>query len=182
MGEAVLQVDGLEVEEVPLYAATLRYFESEGPFAAAFATVAGTPLPAPVTATVLPDAGGVGVSAAATVVFAWLRPTETLALCQAAEPLAELKERLVTAPGGYVVELSGGLRAIRVRGARLDELLRRLGGVGVGQRPNDARRGRLADVQVLVLSVRPREVSLVVDRAYAAHLLGWIQATLADWT
>jgi hypothetical protein len=176
---AVGTVDGLEVEaEVPLYAATLRYFAADGPFAVAVAAVTGTPLPAPLTATVLPEAAGAGAG----VVLAWLRPTETLALCYAAAPLAGLTERLATAAGGHVVELSGGLEAIRVRGARLGELLSRLGGAGVGLRLNDARRGRLADVPVLAVCVHAGETLLVVDRAHAGHLLGWIQATLADWT
>jgi hypothetical protein len=36
-------------------------------------------------------------------------------------------------------------------------------------------------VPVLALGIRAREVLLVVDRAYAAHLADWIRATLADW-
>lgn len=182
MADAALRADGIEVEEALLYAASLRYFKADGPFAAAVAVVAGTPLPAPLTVSVLPAVAGVGASVGSRIVLAWLRPTETLALCQAAAPLAELKEGLATAAGGYVVELSGGLEAMCARGARVSELLSRLGGAGVGLPLNGARRGRLADVQVLALSIRAQEVWLVVDRAYTAHLLGWIEATLADWT
>lgn len=166
------------VEAVPLHAATLRYFEAAGPFAAALAAVTGTPLPAPLTATVLPG----NAAAGAGVVLLWLRPTETLALSEDAAPLAELKERLAGAEGGYVVELSGGLKAYRVRGARGPELLSRLGSAALALRVGDARRGRLADVPVLAVCMAAEETLLVVDRAYAEHLRGWIEATLADWT
>lgn len=182
MAEVTLRVDGLEVEEAPLCAATLRYFEGDGPFAAAVAAATGVALPEPLAATVVPDAGGMGPSVGCSVVLAWLRPTETLALCEADGPLAGLRERLATAAGGCVVDLSGGFKALRVRGSRAAELLSRLGGMVVGLAVGEARRGRLADVQVLALSVRPQEVSLIVDRAYTGHLLAWIQATLADWT
>lgn len=69
---------------------------------------------------------------------------------------------------------------VRLRGARVAELLSRLGGsapVALGE----ARRARLADVPVLAVCVHPTETLLVVDRAYAEHLRGWIDATLADW-
>jgi hypothetical protein len=173
-----LSVPGLEVEaRLPWHAATLRYFDPHGSFAAAVAAVTGTPLPAPLTATILPPDAAVGAG----VVLAWLRPTEALALSGKAAPIAQLKERLADAAGGHVVELSGGLKAFRVRGSRLPELLGGLGGMAVALRPGEARRGRLADVPVLALSVRAEEVVLVADRTYAAHLGDWIDATLADW-
>lgn len=159
------------VEDVRLHAATLRYFGPAGPFAAAVAAATGTPLPAPLTATVLPG-----------LTLAWLRPTETLALSEDAAPLAGLKERLAGAEGGYIVELSGGLRAFRVRGGRARELLSRLGSTALALRVGDARRGRLADVPALAVCMAAEETLLVVDRAYTEHLRGWIEATLADWT
>ncbi|HXZ60139.1 MAG TPA: sarcosine oxidase subunit gamma family protein [Steroidobacteraceae bacterium] len=162
---------GLEVEtEARPYAATLRYFEADGPFAATVAAVTGTPLPGPLSAV----AGGGGL------LFAWLRPTETLVLSREAAPLASLKERLASAPGGHVVDLSGALEAFRVSGARMAELLTRLGD-SVPPAAGQAGRRRLADLPVLALSVQPQEVLLVVDRAYAEHLGGWIEATLAGW-
>jgi sarcosine oxidase gamma subunit len=177
MAEAARQPDGLEVQEMPLHAATLRYFGAAGPFAAAVAAVTATPPPAPLTALVVPEAAGVGAG----IVLAWLRPTETLALSEAAAPLAGLKEALAKAAGGHVVDLSGGLKAFRMRGARVADLLSRLGSAALGMGPGHARRGRFGDLPVLALSVRPGEVLLVVDRAFAAHLGGWIEATLADW-
>jgi len=155
------------VEDVPLHAATLRYFDVAGPFAAAV----GTPLPAPLRATVME--GG--------LVLAWLRPTETLAFSEDAAPIAELSERLTQATGGHVVELTGGLEAFRLRGSRVAELLSRLGSTAIGLGVGEARRGRFADVSVLVVCVRAEEVLLVVDRAYAEHLRGWVEATLANW-
>lgn len=144
--------------DVPLAAATLRYFDPQGSFAAA-----------------------VGASGAPGVRLVRVRPTETLALCEEGAQLAQLAQRLATIPGGHVVDLSGGLKALRLRGAGAADLMRRLGGHGTMPPFGEARRGRLADVSVLVLSVRIDELLLVVDRAYAAHLEEWIRATLADW-
>jgi len=173
----MLKLPGLEVQtDAPLHAATLRYFEPAGPFAAAVAAVREMPLPAPLSATAQPAdaAGGAGL------VLAWLRPTETLVFSEEAAPLAELKERLADAPGGHIVDLTGGLKALRVRGTRAPELLSRLGGTGVALELNVARRGRLAEVPVLAVCLRANETLLVVDRAYAEHLMSWIEATLAD--
>ena len=166
----------VEVTEAPLHVASLRYFDAEGSFAAAVAAATGAPLPAPLRATVVQatpaDAAG--------LVLAWLRPTETLALCEQAAPLALLTERLAEAAGGHVVDLTGGLKAFRGRGTRVAELLSRLGS-SVPPALGEAWRGRLADVVVLAVRVRADETLLVVDRAYAEHLKGWIEATLADW-
>lgn len=177
MADAPRRVDGLEVLEAPLYAATLRYFKADGPFGAAVAAVTGAPLPPPLTATALPADAPWGAG----LVFTWLRPTETWVLGEEAAPLGGLKARLGDATGGQVVDLTGGLRMVRLRGARAAELLSRLGG-STPAAPGEARRARLADVPVLVVCVRVTETLLVVDRAYAEHLLGWIDATLADWT
>jgi heterotetrameric sarcosine oxidase gamma subunit len=168
---------GPEVQvDAPLHAATLRYFEPGGSFAAAVAGAAGTPPPAPLTATLLSADAPCGAG----LVLAWLRPTETLVLGEEAAPLAALQAGLGEAAAGHVIDLTGGLRMVRLRGAGVAELLSRLG----ASRPvalGEARRARLADVPVLVVCVRPAETLLVVDRAYAEHLRGWIDATLADW-
>jgi len=157
------------VEDLPIHAATLRYFDAAGSFAAAAAGATGAPLPAPLRATVMQGA-----------VLAWLRPTETLAFSEDAAPIAELSERLAQATGGHVVDLTGGLKAFRLSGAGVAELLSRLGSAALGLRVGEARRGRFADVPVLVVCVRAEEALLVVDRAYAGHLRGWIEATLAE--
>lgn len=174
----MVKVPGLSVEtDVTLHAATLRYFEPAGPFAAAVAAATGAPLPPPLTATALPE----DALLCPGLVLAWLRPTETLALCETAAPLAGLCERLAQAQGGHVVDLTAGLEALRLRGPRVAELLCRLGSTAVALGAGEARRGRLADVQVLAIGTSADEVLLVVDRAYAEHLRGWIQATLGDW-
>jgi hypothetical protein len=161
--------------DVPLYAATLRYFDAHGPFAMAAAEAAGVPLPEALGAT------AVAAGPAAGLLLASLRPTETLALAQAAAPLAALREAVAGVAGGCVVDLTGGLTVLRLRGPRLAELMSRLGGGGTTPRVGEARRGRLADVGVLALCVRAEEILLIVDRAYALHLTSWIRATLADW-
>jgi heterotetrameric sarcosine oxidase gamma subunit len=167
-------VPGLEVQgELRMHAAALRYFDREGPFAAAAHAATGAALPACLQAALVPPAA---------VILAWRSPTETLVLSEEGATLPQLRERLAGADGGQVVDLSGGLRVLRLRGPRVEDLLCRLGGGPGAPALNEARRGRLADVPVLALSVRPGETLLAVDRAYAEHLLGWIRATLADWS
>ena len=166
-----LEVDGERVWEV----AALRYFETQGGFASAVQAVTGTPLPRPLGAAALEAAGDGGAG-----ILAWRSPTETLVLGEHAGLVSQIRERVASVPGGCVVELTGGLRVLRLRGPGVAELLCRLGGDAVTPAVSEARRGRLADVPVLALSVRALETLLVVDRAHAQHLLGWIRATLAD--
>jgi heterotetrameric sarcosine oxidase gamma subunit len=159
----------LEVD-VPLHVATLRYFDAAGAFAAALTLAAGVPLPGPVAA-------AVGRS----VTLAWLGPRETLALCADDARLEELAAQLAEVPGGQLVDLRGGLTALRLAGTGVAEFLSRLGGFGTVPAPGEARRGRLADVPVLALSLRAGQIQLVADRACAAHLLEWIRCTLGDF-
>lgn len=171
-------VAGLQVEDdLRMHVAALRYFEPAGSFAGAFAAATGSALPPPLTAAhvslpAAPDDAG--------VIFAWTRPSETLALTASAAALAELESRLAQAPGGQVVNLTGGLRVLRLGGARVADLISRLGSAGA-PRLNEARRMRLADVPALTLCVREAEVLLAVDRAYGVHLLDWLEVTLGDW-
>ena len=163
--------EGVTLEaDVPLHAVTLRYFEPQGPFALAAAAHCGVALPGAVTAAAAPRG----------LILAWRRPTETLALCEEAARLTDLAEKLCACPGGHVVDLSGGLKVLRLKGAGVGELMSRLGGHGTLPREGEARRGRLADVSVLAICVRAGEILLVVDRAYAPHLLAWVRASAAD--
>ncbi|HLY52710.1 MAG TPA: hypothetical protein VKQ31_06845 [Steroidobacteraceae bacterium] len=169
---------GLVLEDdLRLHVAALRYFKPAPPFATAFAAATGVALPSRLTAArvSLP-----GAAAAGPLIFAWMRPTQTLALAQGAAALEELGARLAQAAGGQVVTLTGGLRILRLRGARVAELIGRLGSAGA-PRLNEAKRVRLADVPVLTLSVCEGEVLLAVERAYARHLLEWLEVTLGDW-
>ena len=143
--------------EAPLHALCLRYFDPQGPFAAAAAGAAAPGL-----------------------TLARLRPTETLALSESRAHLTDLAQRLAGIAGGQVIDLGGALAALRLRGTRVAEVMARLGGHGTLPASGEARRGRLADVSVLALGVGSAEVLLVVDRAYAPHLRGWVDATLRD--
>jgi sarcosine oxidase gamma subunit len=151
-------------------AASLRYFTASGEFAAALARDAGTPLPAP----------GAAVGSAG-LVLAWRTPTETLCLARDAARLGELRAALAPAGDGCLVELTGGLSLVSLAGARIGDLLCRIGSSDSLPRPGEARRSRMADVPVLALCLTPGEVELLVERAFAPHLLGWIRETLLDF-
>jgi len=155
-----------------MQAATLRYFEPGGAFAAAVREATGAALPQP------PEAAQ---SADGQLTLAWRSPTETLALAPSAERLAQLEARLANVPDGCLVNLSGGLEVLRVTGEGIVDLLCRLGGTGSIPRVGEARRSRMADVPVLAVSLTAGETLLVVDRAYAEHLMGWIRETLLDF-
>jgi hypothetical protein len=152
--------------------ATLRYFSVAGDFAAAVRAATGAPLPQPCAALELPAAG---------VILAWRSPTETLCLAASAPPLSQLAASLTQAADGCLVDLSGGLKVLRVSGGRIAHLLCRLGGTASVPAMGEARRSRLADVPVLALAVRHAETLLVIDRTLLPHLLGWIGDTLLDF-
>src|ERR1700694_1441571 len=153
-------------------AAALRYFEAGGGFARAVRDATGVALPSVL---------GAVAAGAGKLTSAWRSPTETLLLPPSAARLAQLEEQLAGAEDGCLVNLSGGLRVLRVTGERISDLLCRLGGTGSIPRPGEARRGRMADVPVLALCVRAGETLLVVDRAYTEHLMGWVRETLLDF-
>jgi sarcosine oxidase gamma subunit len=155
-----------------LQVAALRYFERAGDFAAAVRASTGLALPGPLEA--VAAEGGEPI-------LAWRSPTETCCVTGSAMWLSRLAAQLAGAPHGCLVDLSGGLKVVRVSGERSADLLCRLGGSGCVPQTAQARRGRLADVPVLALAVRPQETLLVVDRAYLPHLLGWIRETLLDF-
>jgi Sarcosine oxidase, gamma subunit family len=155
-----------------LQVAALRYFEGAGEFAAAVKTSTGLALPGPLEA-VAADGGE--------VILAWRSPTETCCLTGSAARLSRLATQLARAADGCLVDLSGGLKVVRVAGERIPDLLCRLGGSACVPQNGEARRGRLADVPVLALSARAGETLLVVDRAYLPHVLGWIRETLLDF-
>jgi sarcosine oxidase gamma subunit len=151
--------------------AALRYFDRAGRLAAAAREATGSALPQTLEAITARDGE---------LILAWRSPSETWCLTGSAPLLAQLATQLAGVPDGCLVDLSGGLKVVRVRGERIPELLCRLGGTACVPQPGEARRGRLADLPVLALSVRTSETLLVVDRAYLPHLLGWIRETLLD--
>jgi heterotetrameric sarcosine oxidase gamma subunit len=165
-------VAGLSVRaDEALQVATLRYFAPDGEFAEAVHEVTGLALPQTQQA----------LTADGQLILAWRSPTETL--CLAANParLVQIAARLAGRADSCLVGLTGGLLVLRVTGERIADLLCRLGGTGSIPRPGEARRSRMADVPVLAVSLTASETLLVVDRAYAEHLMGWIRETLLDF-
>jgi hypothetical protein len=79
-----------------------------------------------------------------------------------------------------MVDQTGGIRVVRVAGSRARDLLLRLGAATALPDLGEARTGRLAELSVLTLCVRPSEYLLLAERVYAHHLLEWIHATAAD--
>jgi heterotetrameric sarcosine oxidase gamma subunit len=165
-------VAGLSVRvDETLQVATLRYFAPDGAFAQAVHEVTGLALPQTQQALTASDGQ---------LILAWRSPTETLCLAGDSARLAQITARLTGLADGCFVNLSGGVKVVRVSGTRVSELLCRLGGTGSIPRPGEARRSRMADVPVLAVSLTTGETLLVVDRAYAEHLTGWIRETLLD--
>jgi hypothetical protein len=156
------------VEET-MQVATLRYFSREGSFAAAVAAATGRSLPAALEA-----------HEQAQLILAWRSPSETLCVTRSSTRLAELGAALAACADGCMVELTGGLRVVRLTGLRIAELLCRLGSTASVPAPGEARRSRMADLPVLALSVRAGETLLLVERAHLPHLLAWIRETLLD--
>jgi heterotetrameric sarcosine oxidase gamma subunit len=170
--ERIVSADLVASVERAMAVATFRYFDRAGSFADALHAAIGMTLPEPLDAR---------ESADAQLILAWRSPTETLCLARSAAQLAELAARLGTADDACIVDLSGGVRIVRVTGDRIAELLCRLGGTASVPALGEARRSRLADVAVLALSVKPGETLLAIDRAYLPHLLAWIRETVLDF-
>ena len=167
-----LEGAGLSVHlDAAMQTAALRYFVRGGAFAAAVQESVGG----------LPEGLQAMETRDGALILAWRSPTETLVLTGDPARLADLEARVAQAADGCLVNLSGGLRVLRVTGERISDLLCRLGGTGSIPRPGEARRGRMADVPVLALCVRAGETLLVVDRAYTEHLMGWVRETLLDF-
>jgi len=166
----IASADLVACVEETMHVATLRYFTRDGLVADVVRGATGMPLPAALEA-----------REEAQLILAWRSPTETLCVTRSATRLAELGARLAACAEGCMVELTGGLRIVRLTGLGIAELLCRLGGTASVPAPGEARRSRMADVPVLAISLRAGETLLVVDRVYLAHLLGWIRETLLDF-
>jgi sarcosine oxidase gamma subunit len=172
-GSERLAYAGLSVQvDEAVHVATLRYFAPGGAVAQALRELTGA---------ALPDVLQAVAAAEGEVILAWRSPTETLCLTGSAMRLSQLGARLAHAADGCMVDLTGALKVVRVRGARSAELLCRLGGTAAVPQPGEARRGRLADVPVLTLSLRAGETLLVLDRACLPHVFAWIRETLLDF-
>jgi hypothetical protein len=171
-----IEIDGLSVVGEPAYlVASLRYFDSTGKFAAAASEVFGRPLVEPLRALRVESAAGGGHC-----ILAWRSPSETLLLCQDAALFSTLEHKLAAQNDGCMVDQTGGIRVVRVTGTKARDLLLRLGAATALPDLGGAHTGRLAEVSVLTLCVRPSDYLLLVERVYAPHLLEWIHATAID--
>jgi hypothetical protein len=171
-GERIVSAHLVASVEEAMAVATLRYFDRASPFAETVQAVAGAALPGPLAAAEL---------SGPQLILAWRSPTETLCIARSPARLAELIDRLAGAAEGCAVDLTGGVRIVRLTGTRIADLLCRLGGAASVPAAGEARRSRMADVPVLAVTVRNDETLLAVDRGHLAHLLAWIRETLLDF-
>ena len=173
----LVEINGLSVSaDRDIQIASLRYFDSAGNFAAAVREIVGGALPEPLRAIEVEHATN-----DAHFILAWRSPTETLLLCEDRAAFAELEQRIAAAVDGCMVDQTGGVCVLRVRGGRAGDLLLRLGAATAVPGPGEARSARLAELHVLTVCVQAGQFLLLVERAYADHLIGWIRATAADF-
>ena len=78
------------------------------------------------------------------------------------------------------MELTGGVWICAINGNRAPDVLARLGSTSAIPAPGQARTGRIAELSVLSMSVRPGEILLLVEQVYALHLIAWLRETLRD--
>ena len=189
--EDALSTDGLTVRwDHGLAIASLRYFDAAGSFAAAVEEVLGGPLPEPLRAdrrvlsTAGDSAGNRAVragKAGSELVLAWRSPTETLLETADAGWLAAVSAFAADRSDGCLVDQTGGILSLVLTGARVPDLLLRLGSTDTIPALGEARTSRLAELSVMSLCTRPGEILLLVERVYVRHLIGWIRETVADF-
>ncbi len=156
--------------------AALRYFTS-ATVAALVRELSGLQVPGIGQAL----SGGPSHSAAEDWILAWRSPTETLVLCTDSAALATLAARLAEATDACLVDQTGGIWVLRLTGARVPDVLVRLGSERAMPAVGEALTSRLAELTVTALRVQEQEIVLLVDRLYADHLLAWIRETIADF-
>ncbi len=157
-------------------AASLRYFDLQGSFAAILRNAVGAALPEPLRV-IRSDPGAIH----APFLLVWRGPTATLLLTKNQAEFARLEGELAAAADGCMVDQTGGVCVIRVRGRRTEDLLARLGSDRVIPGLGEALTGRLAELQVTAIRADADEVLLLVERVYADHLLEWIAVTARDF-
>src|ERR1700728_4171735 len=157
------------------YVGSLRHFESQGQFVHSVQTALITTLPTTLKATV-----GVADSSESLVALAWRSSTETLLLTDSESCFEQIAELSESGQDGCFVDQTHGLCVLRAGGEQLPDLFSRLGGNDLIPLLGDSKRGRLADVSVLVLKVQQKEILFVVDRTYVEHLVDWVQETVTD--
>ena len=172
-----MEADGWSAAAVSgLQIASMRYFDRTGGFAAAVFEAVGRPLPEPRRVIEVRHSAGDG-----SVMLAWRSPTETTLLCQSRIAFAELEQHLAGKADGCMVDQTGGVSVIRMRGPRARELLLRLGASTAIPSLGEALSSRCAEVHVLTACIEEGEFLSLVERVYAAHLLEWIRVTAGDF-
>jgi sarcosine oxidase gamma subunit len=166
--------------------ASLRYFDSAGPFATEVGEVLGGPLPEPLRAhrrvPVASDHRAEGAARPTSeLVLAWRSPTETLLITTDAVWLAEASRFAAARSDGCLVDQTGGILSLMVTGPRAPDLLLRLGSTDAIPALGEARTTRLAELSVMSLCARSGEILLLVERVFARHLFGWIRETVDDF-
>jgi sarcosine oxidase gamma subunit len=184
-------VAGLSVRwDHSLAIASLRYFDPAGPFATEAGEALGGPLPEPLRAhrRLLRTAGVAAETSAegtpkggSELVLVWRSPTETLLLTADAGWLAEVSRFAASRSDGSLVDQTGGILSLVLTGARVPDLLLRLGSADAIPALGEARTSRLAELSVMSLCARPGEIMLLVERVYVRHLVGWVRETVADF-
>jgi heterotetrameric sarcosine oxidase gamma subunit len=178
-------VDGLSVKsERVIRVLTLRHYADHRALSAYIHSFIGAALPAPLAAVTtrggLPP-GGRERRTHDRWILAWRSPTETWMLCAGEPETADLVARIEGMTDACVVDLTGGIAILQVRGERTADLLLRLGSAASVPAIGEARTSRMAELTVMALRVDEDEVMLLLDQAYADHLLGWIAATARDF-
>ncbi len=167
---------GIEVRvDRRMRVAALRHMNTQGIFARQCKNTFGVALPEALRAVEVP-----GAPAGHQCILAWRQPTQTLALVSDGEAYANLLAELSPTEDGCCVDQSGGLWVLRLSGARVPDLLLRIGNAASVVSPGQAHVSRIAELTVLALCIKAGETLLLLDRAYVEHLLGWIRVTAAD--
>jgi sarcosine oxidase gamma subunit len=179
-----ISVDGLSVQiDRAVCVTALRYFGEHRAATAIVQSFTGAALPAPLAAVAARGGRppwGQERRNHDRWILAWRSPTETWLLCAEEQEMAELHARIGTLPDACAVDQTGGIAVLRVRGERAADMLLRLGSTASVPAQGEARTSRVAELAVTALRVQADEMLLLLDQAYADHLLGWIAATARD--
>lgn len=159
-----------------LRVAALRYFDRAGTFAQTCRSVFAVALPDTQQAVDVP-----GAPLGQECILAWRHPTQTLALVSDGAAFVTLQAELPSSDG-CCIDQSGGVWVLRLSGERVQDLLVRIGSLASVTRPGEAHVSRIAELTVLSVCVKPGEMLLVLDRAYAEHLMKWVRATVQDFS
>ena len=173
---AAIEIAGLRLEALSgLHIASLRYFDAEGRFSGAVRQVLGSAIPQ------AGQAVGARTAVDAPEFLAWRSPTETLFATADRSRFTALSAALASSGDGCMVDQTGGICVVRLRGRRAADLLLRVGSTTSIPGAGKACTGRVAELTVTTLSIQAGEILLLVERVYADHLMAWMRATVKDF-